>query len=190
MSLVELVDNNRTDKNTTHSYLGLYEDLLHLKKETARNILEIGIGQHYHANGGSIKLWHDYFPNAQVYAVDILPLDNVYDGIKNNERIHLYTSSDSYQREFFDSHLSHIIFDMILDDGPHTLESQKMFIELYSGLLCDDGILIIEDIQSYDWFETLKSCVPDELKQFIEIYDLRHVKGRYDDLVFVINKSK
>jgi hypothetical protein len=30
----------------------------------------------------------------------------------------------------------------------------------------------------------------DSMNQFIETYDLRHIKGRYDDIVvFVINKS-
>jgi hypothetical protein len=59
MSLEQIVDNTRTDKNTTHSYLPLYESLFKNKKETTQNILEIGF-----QNGGSIKLWRDYFINA------------------------------------------------------------------------------------------------------------------------------
>jgi hypothetical protein len=51
MSLEELVNNNRTDKNTTHSYLDLYNSLLESKKESARRVLEIGMW-----DGGSIKL--------------------------------------------------------------------------------------------------------------------------------------
>ena len=43
MSLEDLVDNTRTDKNTIHSYLPLYQDLLVNKKESAKNVLEIGI---------------------------------------------------------------------------------------------------------------------------------------------------
>ena len=43
MSLEKLVNNLRTDKNTTHSYLPLYQKLLINKKETARNVLEVGI---------------------------------------------------------------------------------------------------------------------------------------------------
>jgi len=35
----------------------------------------------------------------------------------------------------------------MLDDGPHTLESMKQFIKLYSQIMTDDGILIIEDVQ-------------------------------------------
>lgn len=62
MSLEKIVDNSRTDKNTIHSYLSLYQKLLITKKETAKNVLEVGI-----YNGGSIKLWSDYFTNANVY---------------------------------------------------------------------------------------------------------------------------
>ena len=55
MSLETLVDNSRTDKNTRHSYLPLYQELLIKKKETATNVLEVGIQM-----GGSIKLWSDF----------------------------------------------------------------------------------------------------------------------------------
>ena len=39
MSLEELAYNDRTDKNTTHSYLPLYQKLFSSKKETAKNVL-------------------------------------------------------------------------------------------------------------------------------------------------------
>ena len=39
----EIVDNSRTDTNTRHSYLPLYQKLLAYKKETAKNVLEVGI---------------------------------------------------------------------------------------------------------------------------------------------------
>lgn len=39
MSLEEIANNERTDKNTTHSYLPLYQNLLASKKETAKNVL-------------------------------------------------------------------------------------------------------------------------------------------------------
>jgi hypothetical protein len=75
-----------------------------------------------------------------------------------------------------------------LDDGPHTLESQKQFIKLYSQIMSDDGILIIEDVQSWDWIDILANEVPENLKQYIKVYDLRPVKGRWDDIVFTIDK--
>lgn len=75
----------------------------------------------------------------------------------------------------------------MLDDGPHTLQSQKDFIKLYSHLLSDNGILIIEDVQYIKWIDELKNITPENLKQYIKIYDLRKNKGRYDDIVFTID---
>jgi hypothetical protein len=186
MSLEEIVDNSRTDKNTIHSYLPLYQKLLISKKETAKNVLEVGI-----YNGGSIKLWSDFFTNANVYGLDIMNISNVWEGIKNKEKIILYTSIDGYNNDFFINNFlnKNIKFDFMLDDGPHTLESMKQFIKLYSQIMTDDGILIIEDVQSWDWIETLKNEVPEYLKQFIKIYNLIPNKNRYDDIVFTIDKS-
>jgi hypothetical protein len=188
--LKQLVNNVKTDKNTTHSYLDLYEKLLCTKKNTARNILEIGIG-YPGDNGGSIKLWHDYFINANIYTLDIQHINDVWDEIKNNNRINLITSTDGYDENIFKKTFldKNIKFDMMLDDGPHSLESMKQFIKLYSQIMTEDGILMIEDVQAIEWLDELKDVVPENLKKYIRCYDLRGNKGRYDDIVFVINKS-
>ena len=190
-TLKELVNNLKTDKNTTHSYLDLYEELLFSKKNTAKNILEVGIGDFKDKNGGSIKLWYDYFTNANIYGIDILGPERVMDEIKNNNRIKLYTNSNGYDEDFFKKTFldKNIKFDMMLDDGPHTLDTMKQFIKLYSQVMTEDGILMIEDVTSIDWIDELKSVVPENLKKYIQIYDLRSNKNRYDDIVFVINKN-
>jgi hypothetical protein len=192
--LSEIVDNSRTDKNTTHSYLDLYQNLMVSIQDSAKNILEIGIGDWTQGitNGGSIKLWHDYFINANIHALDICPIERIWDGIKNNNRILLYPSTDAYNEESFKINFidKNIKLDMVLDDGPHSLESMKQCILLYSQVLSDTGILIIEDVQNMSWLEDLKSVVPENLKPFVWTYDLRYVKNRYDDIVFVINKNK
>lgn len=188
--LKQLVNNVKTDKNTTHSYLDLYEKLLCTKKNTARNILEIGIG-YPGDNGGSIKLWHDYFINANIYTLDIQHINDVWDEIKNKDRINIFTSIDAYDEINFKEIFldKNIKFDMMLDDGPHSLESMKQFIKLYSQIMTEDGILMIEDVQAIEWLDELKDVVPENLKKYIRCYDLRANKGRYDDIVFVINKS-
>ncbi len=185
MSLLELVNNTRTDKNTTHSYLSLYQTILGDKKSTAENVLEVGIDK-----GGSIKLWSDFFVNATVYGLDIMAESNVWSEIVNKEKIILYTSTDAYNHDFFTTNFvnKNIKFDMMLDDGPHSIESMIQFIKLYSQILKDDGILIIEDVQSWDWIDLLKKEVPENLQQYIKVYDLRPNKNRYDDIVFTIDK--
>jgi hypothetical protein len=189
MALYEIVDNSRTDKNTTHSYLELYEQILNKRKTTATQVLEIGIGlvDHICGDGGSIKLWNDYFLNATIHAVDIKHIDTVWSGIKNQPRIVLHTSVDAYSKQFVES--LNAKFDFIIDDGPHTLDSMKKCIKLYLPTLKDHGILIIEDVQDLSWFEILRKEVPDDKQKYIKTYDRRHVKGRYDDLIFTIDLS-
>ena len=76
---------------------------------------------------------------------------------------------------------------MLLDDGPHTLESMISFIQLYSDKIADQGILMIEDVQSIEWIPKLKSVVPKHLLEYVRVYDLRMIKNRYDDIVFTID---
>jgi len=113
------------------------------------------------------------------------------DELLNNHRVVLYTSTDAYNNDFFTTHLlnKNIKFDVMIDDGPRTLESMIQFIKLYSQIMADDGILLIEDVQSWDWIDTHKNEVPEHLRQFIKVYDLRSKLNRYDDIVFTIDKS-
>lgn len=183
--LKNMADNTLTDKDTTHSYLEIYQEILTKKKETAKNVLEIGINK-----GGSIKLWSDFFTNATIYGLDVNDISEVIDCIKNKENIKLFNRYDAYNFEFFYCNFlkKDIKFDLVLDDGPHDLNSMKTFIKLYSQVLTNDGILIIEDVKSIDWIETLVNEVPNDLKQYIKVYDLRMNKNRYDDILFVIDK--
>ena len=186
ISLTSLCDNKKTDKNTVHSYLPLYQELLSPARETAKNVLEVGV-----AAGGSIKLWHDFFTNATVYGIDIVDIITVEE-IRRNNRIALYTSNNAYDEVFFKKQFldKNIKFDFMIDDGPHTLESMKHFVTLYSQIMTDNGILIVEDLKELRWVEELANVTPENLKPYIQAYDLRRNKNRYDDIVFVINRNK
>ena len=56
--------------------------------------------------------------------------------------------------------------------------------------MADDGILIIEDVQDWSWIETLTNAVPEHLKEFVKVYDLRFYRNQYDNIVFTIDKNK
>jgi hypothetical protein len=189
-TLVELVDNYRTDKNTVHSYLELYETLLGSKKETAKHVLEISDGNQGITYGGSVKLWRDYFTNATIHVVDIKPIQ-IWDGFRKNPRVQIHTPLDGYKpriiTELFIN--NDIRLDVAMDDGSHSLESMILFITLYVPLLAEDGILIIEDIPKWEWIDVLKSVVPEELRKNVEVYDLRPNKNRFDDIVFVVRNG-
>lgn len=187
MSLIDF-DNPHTDKNTWHSYLPVYNKLLHTIKNIAKNVLEVGIGDWSEKNGGSLLIWRKYFTNAKIYGIDILPIDRVLDELVEDKKVKLFCETDAYKNKFINENLSNVKFDLLLDDGPHSLESQENFVELYSPLLSEKGILIVEDVQDMKWIEKLKNKTPEHLKKYIKIYDLRSNKDRYDDIIFTIDR--
>jgi cephalosporin hydroxylase len=196
MSIITLIDNNLTDKNEGHSYAELYDVLFEPIQSTAHNVLEVGIDK-----GGSILLWKNYFSNAAIYGVDCNKEDcinaDVLQFLKDAEKVVLLTSVNAYDPlaiqminaiSEYNFEQSKPKFDVIIDDGPHTLTSQKKFLQLYIPLLSDNGIIIIEDIQNIDYCNDLVDIVPDELKKYVQVYDLRDAKDQPDDILFVINK--
>lgn len=187
MSLVELVDNTRTDKNTLHSYLPLYQNILFKIKYSTSNILEIGT-----CMCGTLKLWYDYFPFALIQSVDILDVVSEYnidESIYKNNRIILHKKTDAYEPSFYENTIGNTKFDFIIDDGPHTLESMIICVEKFTPLLSDIGIMIIEDIQDINWVKDITDKIPTHLKPYTMAIDLRHVKNRYDDIVIIIDKN-
>ncbi len=179
-SLDKIVDNRFTDKNTTHSYLETYEKLLKDTHLSCKNVLEIGIQR-----GGSIKLWNDYFINANIYGIDIDEGPKFLEKFKRVKCLKMNAySQDSI--DYFSN--QNIKFDFIIDDGPHTLESMIFMLIHYSKLLTPTGILIIEDIPSMEW-AYLFERITNKYKENTHIYDLRENKGRYDDIVFTFTNS-
>ena len=187
MRLLDL-NNKYTDKDTTHSYLDLYDILLKPLQHTATHVLEVGIGNFEEKNGGSLLLWTKYFSKATTYGIDILPISRVLDDVINDPTIKLFCEKDAYTQEFITENLGDTKFDLLLDDGPHTLESQLKFIELYTPLLSETGILMVEDVSDIKHLELLKNKTPEHLKKYIKTFDLRHIKGRGDDIVFAIDR--
>ena len=189
----KLIDNKNTDKNTRHSYLHVYEKLFISKKNTCKKILEIGLGDRPNVYGGSAKLWLDYFKNADVYILDILKEDfykgDMLNTLKSYDKLKLFLDTNAYDLNFINSNLN-TKFDIIMDDGPHSKSSMIKFIKYYLPLLADDGILIIEDVKRISWTKEFISLIPENYQKYIEIYDLRKNKNRYDDILFVLNKYK
>lgn len=166
-------------KFSVHPYGPLYDKLLESYRLKPIKLLEIGI---YH--GGSAILWNHYFPNGDITLVDI-ELRNAEQNIKDkvdSDRVRLL-KQDAYDPDFVKSLP---FFDIINDDGPHSLESQIKCIELYYEKLNPGGILIIEDVQSDSWYDELKKHSPVGSKH--EWYNLTNSGGSVDSKVFVLWK--
>ena len=175
-----------TDKASEHSYTDVYEHLMAPYKDSESvNLLEIGVQL-----GGSSLLWQEFLPNANLYLADIH--DSRHPSIvekldRNRARFYLLDAYSDASRNFLFRECPEG-FDIIIDDGPHTLESQILCIKNFLPMLRPGGFMIIEDLQAVDWIEHLNKYVPLEYRESVEVFDLRGMKGRYDDLLFVIKK--
>jgi hypothetical protein len=191
--LCTLFEKYRADKVQTihHNYSVDYFSHLIPHKEKYSNVLEIGIGNtplmrpyagENYIPGASIKAWRDFFPNATVYAIDILK-----EVLFEEERIKTYIAdqgnSDSLEnfittvkQQTGDENFE---FDFIIDDGSHEVSHQKTSINTLNKYLKVGGIYIIEDIASWWLNELLENTPPN-----MEI-----LQNRGDFIIYTKNTS-
>ena len=132
---------SRSDKGKEHNYIQWwYDKEFSPKREKELNILEIGI-----FNGQSIKLWREFFPNAKITAIDV-ELKEEAQFVEDLD-VNLIIS-DAYDKRITDKIKEK--YDYIIDDGPHTIDSQLEFVKLYNTKLKEGGKLIIEDIDKWN----------------------------------------
>ena len=179
------------DKGTNHSYIEYYYDSeFSTKRSNELNLLEIGIWE-----GGSLKLWKNWFTNANIIGID----DN--SGIFGNLRNTKFDKMPGVEIIWDDAYSDKVVskfennyFDYIIDDGPHTFESHKLCIEKWLPKLKHRGKLIIEDIcyLSQDPTplvgEQLVSLIDNNLYNY-RFFDLRLIKQRGDDIILEITKK-
>lgn len=164
-----------TDKHTVHSYAQVYDELFSRRLDI-KSLLEIGIFK-----GGSIQVWSELFPNAAIYGIDTDFSKIQIPQFSANVKL---IKGDAYDSKV---HTKLPPFDVIIDDGPHTLHSQKQCLQLYLSKLNPGGLLVIEDVVEMSWVPRLQDCVPAHLHKHIIVKDLRHIKGRHDDILFIVD---
>ena len=136
-----------TDKWTDHYYVqDLYEPLFEQFQNKKVNVLEIGVW-----NGESMKLWHDYFVNANnIVGIDIFvrsSFKEVSDWLKDYDvKLHKFNSHKDLDKlkEFSETYQDG--FDIIIDDGSHWYENQINTYKNFKNLMKPGGVYIIEDI--------------------------------------------
>lgn len=182
-----------TDKNDWHSYCDYYEEKLTPYQDKELSVLEVGTNY-----GCSAIMWHDFLPKSQLLLLDIQETINPKAWEIMDESRFTYANCDAYLDESA-SEVKKLVpngFDIIFEDGPHTLESQLRFLDLYLPMLREGGTIFIEDIQEYEHFDLLldklQSLTKDdgEFEYLHTFVDLRENKNRYDDLIFEIKKIK
>lgn len=128
---------DKAPKFKKHTYTIFYNQFFKNKRKSVKKILEIGIG-----GGGSLKMWQDFFPKAEVYGIDYRP-----ELLINEGRIKSFLF-DQRRRD----HLVKLVqeigsdIDIVIDDGSHRSRDQVFTLVTLMPLLKQDVIYIIEDV--------------------------------------------
>lgn len=168
LNFVENIPGEKPDKYDLGYVKEIYNDIFTPRKDSCKKILEIGIQY-----GLSLLLWEKYFLNADIYGIDVEYCHHV----TNSTRIHPYFK-DAYRKdsvEMFEPNT----FDIVIDDGPHTLESMIFFCKNYFHLVKPGGVFVIEDIIDINWTPILINFFGK--KHSVQVY---HMAGKClnDDL--------
>ena len=129
-----------TDKGPGgHNYTELYERLFFPWKDEPIKIFEIGV-----ASGGSLKMWQAYFPQARIFAVDILPKSEFDTG-----RVKTLIA-DQAKREQLQAAIDTSGGDIhiLIDDGGHSMEQQQVSLGFLFRFVRPGGYYVIEDVHT------------------------------------------
>jgi len=204
-TMKELCTQFKCDKGAeSHHYYEVYDNHFSPRRNDEVNVLEIGIW-----HGTSFDVWHEYFPNANIYGIDIFTrLKPEQVPALKKDRVH-YLIGDSTKADIADKlnkKWNDIKFDFIIDDGLHDPQANRLTFKHLFPFLQDEGQYFIEDAwplhimtsqqlnhswltkhpDRYNHFEM--EMFLEEIEQYkTEEFDLRS-KGNPDSYIFKVTK--
>ena len=193
MSLTKFANRYGTDKGTTagnaHAYSCVYDALFSFMRDRPINLMEIGL-----AIGGpelgqnpdrqvtdvpSLRMWHEYFPHAHIFGVDIS------DFCRFEADYFTFFRADCGDGDAL-ARIANSVpsCDIIIDDGSHASYHQQLTLTHLFPLVKSGGFYIVEDL---DWqppvYERQLPRVPktaDLLSDFMETgtLDWKYLPGK------------
>jgi hypothetical protein len=140
-----------------HTFADYYSRLFDHHRHQITKVFECGLGTNNPAltssmgikgrPGASLRVWRDYFPNAQVFGADI---DR--DILFCEERIKTFYLDQTSPEAVADywRQVGAADFDFMLDDGLHTFAAGVCLFENSIARLSKQGIYVIEDVTRSD----------------------------------------
>ena len=157
LEIKKAFQNSPSDKESDwHSYGFIYEliikSMLLDNQRSKLKLLEIGI-----LYGDSLQVWNESDIFDTIVGIDVknsLTASRITEFSKDGVTT---IFANAYDRSLIDSIKDDYgMFDIIIDDGPHDLNNQFLFLDFYGRLLNDGGLLVCEDITT----ETLALWTP------------------------------
>jgi hypothetical protein len=126
-----------TDKYE-HGFIDFYEPYFNNLKDV-KHVLEIGV-----YNGGSLRYLESKFRDAKIYGIDI---ENKIQYDSKRIKTYVVNQENRGDLERFINE-NDIEFDLIIDDGGHTMKQQQVSFGMLFKRLKKGGIYILEDLHT------------------------------------------
>lgn len=153
--LCEIARRHGTDKSGHHEYTWVYHDLFKDRTADVKRVLEIGIGYPCHGSGNSMRMWEEFFPNA-----DVVGLDSCAEVLINKGRIRSFVADQSDPVSLIDAMVKvNGPCDLIVDDGSHITSHQIVSMLTLLPFLAPGGVYVVEDLEH--------DCRPEEVANYI-----------------------
>lgn len=140
-----------------HTFTDFYDRHFSHCRSSVRNVFECGIGSvdpniesnmgEFGTPGASLRVWRDYFPNAQIIGGDI---DRKV--LFSEDRIQTFYLDQTSELSVFGfwKQVEPVEFDLMVDDGLHNFSAGKCLFENSVQHLAPNGIYVIEDVDVHD----------------------------------------
>jgi len=133
--LTEIGHRTQTDKATYHHFTEVYDDIF--SGYSSPRLLEIGV-----AKFGSIQMYLEYFENPYIVAMDIEDKDEyLSDKWK-------FVKGDQCCVEDLAKCVEEEKYDIIIDDGGHTMKQQQVTLGVLLDQIKPGGYYILEDLHT------------------------------------------
>ncbi|MCR4334665.1 MAG: class I SAM-dependent methyltransferase [Patescibacteria group bacterium] len=145
MKLIDAVKQKKKGRiRKLANYFGEYDLMFEKYKNRQLRLLEIGI-----QGGGSLYTWKEFFPQAKIIGIDIDESCKQYEG--ENVKIYIGSQEDGDFLKMVEKNEGP--FDIVIDDGGHTMKQQIITFKTLFPLLKEGGIYVIEDLHTSYWYE-------------------------------------
>lgn len=141
-----------TDKVTDHQYWFMYDKHFPAIRHQKLKMLEIGLGcDMSYGPGKSYYTWLEYFPNVELYYMEYdAECAAKWSGKTAGATIFAGDQADPVFLQKFIAE-SGGNFDIIIDDGGHTMHQQQTSLEALWSIVKPGGLYFIEDLQTSFW---------------------------------------
>ena len=168
--------------NYIPDFISIYNTKLERYKNSIQTIKILLIGS---ISQKKLNFYMNYFNDAifYVYNEDQIEYKNISEDIIQNE------SYPFMNEEVEKIKRNNIYFDIIITQGQINIDNYKFIAKNYINLLEKNGIIIFENIQSIKNTDEIIDSISLDIKLQFDIYDLRRVNGKYDNICIIVDKN-